>query len=141
MIRLKTFKYLIFVFICLLFACEPASSTPPKQTVEQVATTVAQSIVDKAHYPWLQDWQEHPPMVTLVSKFPVPQGYERVTVQPKTYSHWLRHLPIRTDRTNVLSFRGYRLSRPSAAIVAIDVGTRDLQQCADSVIRLHAEYQ
>ena len=40
----------------------------------------------------------------------------------------------------VLSYQGLPLKRPSAGIVAMDVGNRDLMQCADSIIRLHAEY-
>ena len=57
-----------------------------------------------------------------------------------SFGNWLRHLPIRTDRINVLSYDNEQLQRPSAAVVLMDVGRRDLQQCADSAIRLHAEF-
>jgi hypothetical protein len=76
----------------------------------------------------------------LETRFSVPAGYKRVPVVAGSYASWLRGLPIRTDRTDVLAYNGKALSRPSAAIVFMDVGNRDLMQCADSVIRLHAEY-
>jgi hypothetical protein len=63
-----------------------------------------------------------------------------VPAEPDSYAAWLRKLPIRTDRTVVLAFDGAELSRPSAAVLLLDVGDRDLMQCADSIIRLHAEY-
>jgi hypothetical protein len=42
----------------------------------------------------------------------------------------------------VLLFDGRKKPRQDvhAAVIAIDVGTRDLQQCADAVMRLRAEY-
>ncbi len=47
--------------------------------------------------------------------------------------------------TAVVSFRGATILAPDdprlAAVVAIDVGDKDLQQCADSVIRMHAEWR
>lgn len=91
-------------------------------------------------YPWLGDTDELPPMRTLRANFAPPPGYERVEATGDTFAAWLRDLPVRTDRSDVRAYDGRVLSRPSAAVVAMDVGERDLQQCADSAIRLHAEW-
>lgn len=92
-------------------------------------------------YPWLAAWPAPMPATRpLVEHFSLPPGFAREPAAPGTFADWLRHLPVRQDRTNVLAYDGRPLARPSAAVVLLDVGTRDLQQCADSAIRLHAEY-
>lgn len=92
-------------------------------------------------YPWMEHWTDDlPAHAPLEQTFNPPHGFERVSLDEKSFGHWLRQLPIRMDRTDVLSYRGEPLARPSAAVVLLDVGTRDLQQCADSIIRLHGEY-
>ena len=57
-----------------------------------------------------------------------------------SFGAWLRRLPLTPAGTSVLSFRG-DVILPSdhenlAALAALDVGASDLQQCADSVVRL-----
>jgi hypothetical protein len=94
-----------------------------------------------APYAWLDDWKgDLPDHVPAEQRFPTPDGFERIAVEPGSYGAWLRALPIRLDRTHVLAYDGRRLARPSAGLVLMDVGNRDLQQCADSAIRLHAEW-
>jgi hypothetical protein len=93
-----------------------------------------------AAHAWFPLMSAQPPTEPLIKRYRPPHGYRRVAVGPKSFAAWLRSLPIRTDRVQVLSYRGIPLRRPSGGIVAMDVGDRDLMQCADSVIRLHAEY-
>jgi hypothetical protein len=80
------------------------------------------------------------PTTPLSTHFPAPRGYERADAPPGSFAAWLRDLPVRTDRDTVLAYDGAALARPSAAIVALDVSPVDLQQCADTVLRLHAEW-
>ncbi|MBA2663181.1 MAG: DUF4846 domain-containing protein [Bradymonadaceae bacterium] len=91
-------------------------------------------------YAWLSGELAEIEHVTLEARFEVPEGFQRVEVKAGSFGAFLRQLPIRRDRTHVLSYKGARLSSPSAAVVLIDVGDRDLQQCADALIRLHAEF-
>ncbi len=94
-----------------------------------------------APYAWLDDWKgDLPKHVPAEQRYPTPAGFARVPLASGSYGAWLRTLPVRLDRTHVLAYDGRRLVRPSDGVVLLDVGTRDLQQCADSAIRLHAEW-
>lgn len=90
--------------------------------------------------PWDLDFEESPGLEVLKVRFAPPDGYERVELSERSFGWFLRDLPIRTDRTEVLTYDGNPAGSPAAAVVAMPVGDQNLQQCADSIIRLRAEY-
>lgn len=71
-----------------------------------------------------------------------PAGYRRVALAPDSFADWLRHLPLKPRGSPVRLHDGRLKARQDvhAAVVDMDVGAKDLQQCADAVIRLRAEY-
>lgn len=79
---------------------------------------------------------------TLEQRFAPPSGHARVEVEQNSFGAWLRRLPLAPPGTPVLLFDGSQKSRQDvhAAVIELDVGTRDLQQCADAVMRLRAEW-
>ncbi|QDG50191.1 hypothetical protein FIV42_05435 [Persicimonas caeni] len=121
-------------------ADEPRQTEGPSDSVDEPDPKPVTAASLRDAYPWLSGMDADLQVVPLSQRFNPPAGYSRVSVGEGSFAQFLRGLPVRVDRTGVLSYRGRRLSSPSAAIVAIDVGERNLQQCADSAIRLHAEY-
>ncbi len=89
-------------------------------------------------YPWLERSAED----TLQSRYSPPVGFNRDTEASYGFGSWLSGLPLIKGRPQVLLFNGEFKNNQSAhdAIIDIDVGERNLQQCADAVIRLRAEY-
>lgn len=87
-------------------------------------------------------WRNGGVSETLLDRFAAPSGYLRLPVAEGSFASWLRHLPLRSGRPDVLLFSGRKKSDQGAhlAVVDVDVGRYDLQQCADAVIRLRAEY-
>ena len=87
-------------------------------------------------------WQSAATADRLEARFAPPAGYQRPALSAGSFGAWLRQLPLRPAGTPVKlhdgSLKG--LQTVHAAVVDIDVGTRDLQQCADAVMRLRAEY-
>ena len=78
----------------------------------------------------------------LSARFAVPDGARRPALPAQSYGAWLRELPLLADGAPVLLFDGRQKPRQDvhAAVVAMDVPARDLQQCADAIMRLRAEY-
>ena len=91
-------------------------------------------------YPWLPE--AGPASLSALARFPAPAGCRRVAVAPGSWGEWLRWLPLLPAGTKARHFDGTLKNRQDvvAAVVNIDVGQKDLQQCADAVIRLRAEY-
>lgn len=104
----------------------------------------APALAEKPTYAWLGEMPassaDKPATIPLQQRFEPPSGFKRIDLEADSFGAWLRGLPTRTDRTHVLAFDGRKLDSPSAAVVLMDVGTKDLQQCADTAIRLHAEW-
>ncbi|MBN1255566.1 MAG: DUF4846 domain-containing protein [Deltaproteobacteria bacterium] len=91
------------------------------------------------NYPWLG---EREPTTTIATEIPPPEGYKRIETSTNSFAHWLCHLPLKNKGIPVYLYNGTKKINQDAhvAVVDIDTGTRDLQQCADAVIRLRAEY-
>lgn len=78
----------------------------------------------------------------LEERIAPPPGCGRVALEPGSFGSWLRRLPLRAGRPPVHLHDGRLKGNQDAheAVVAIDVGRGNLQQCADAVIRLRAEW-
>lgn len=96
---------------------------------------------ERARYPWLSAERSIRP---LAEALPPPSGYTRVAVEEGSFGAWLRGLPLRPAGSPVRDFRGGEIldgeDTSVAAVAELDVGSANLQQCADSIIRLHAEW-
>ena len=78
---------------------------------------------------------------TVAQRFDVPPGFVRQASEEQSFAHYLRSLPLKPDGTKVKYYDGREKSRDVyLAVVNLDLGEKDLQQCADAVIRLRAEY-
>lgn len=76
-----------------------------------------------------------------VSEIPLPQGYERTGINASSFGTYLRNMPLKKEKT-VYLYNGTLKWNQSAqyAVINVSTGTKDLQQCADAVMRLRAEY-
>ena len=122
---------LVVLLSLLLFSCQPSSTnTAVANTPESVL-----SVEEKAP---LQDTAG----TTISTRFAPPVDYTRVDLPAQSFGAYLRQLPLKSAGSSVFLFNGDRKFRQDvhAAVIDLDVGNRDLQQCADAVMRLRAEY-
>ncbi|MGB9976837.1 DUF4846 domain-containing protein [Thermovenabulum sp.] len=78
---------------------------------------------------------------TIKERIEVPEGFERIKLPEDSFGEYLRNLPLKPHGSKVRYYNGFVKPRDvHAAVIDMDVGQRDLMQCADSVIRLRAEY-
>lgn len=79
---------------------------------------------------------------SISTRFQPPDGYERTPAEPGTFAFYLRNLPLKPVGSPVHLFDGRKKSRQDvhAAVIDMDTGDRDLQQCADAIMRLRAEF-
>ena len=135
-------KKLLYLCVILIACNEP--NTPKTvglqmPNVEQLEdlSNVSDSTINE--YSWTDNYDIN---TALINRIPVPEGYERVEAVENSLADWLRHLPLKPYDAKMLLYNGREKPRQDvhAAIINIDVGNKDLQQCADAVMRLKAEY-
>jgi hypothetical protein len=76
-----------------------------------------------------------------INDISLPKGYVRVHNNNNSFGEWLRNIDLKKD-IKVYKFDGTLNHNQNAqfAVLNISVGKQNLQQCADAVMRLGAEY-
>lgn len=119
------------IAVCIVFLASSCKSNSLQQEIK--VTGKKQDIKNTLN-------QEENPYAD-VGEIPVPQGFARTGDNSLSFSNWLSKLPLKKHKT-VFLFNGSVKNNQSAqfAVFNIPVGTKDLQQCADAVMRLRATY-
>lgn len=84
----------------------------------------------------------NPEGMTLAERIGTPAGYQRISCQEGSFGQFVRDYKLLPDQSPVLLFNGEEKSVQDdhAAVFDMFLSDRDLQQCADSVMRIYAEY-
>lgn len=116
----KLFLLLPFV----LYACKPNSNGQPSITRRENVSLINTN------------------GRTIEQRFLPPSGYKRDSTDTKSFTHYLRRLPLKPHGSPVLHYDGSEKLNDGVycGVVAMDIGKQNLQQCADAVMRLRAEY-
>ncbi|MFA9219883.1 MAG: DUF4846 domain-containing protein [Sediminibacterium sp.] len=78
---------------------------------------------------------------TVATRFEVPNGYARKINAAGTFGNYLQQLPLKPAGTLTKNYNGeIKDKKVAAAVIDISVGNSDLQQCADAIMRLRAEW-
>lgn len=79
---------------------------------------------------------------TIKDRFQAPAGFERTNLQNQSFGVYLRNLPLKPKGTLVKYFNGSTKSQNQVyeAVVDLPIGSKDLHQCADAVMRLRADF-
>ncbi|MGV3639728.1 MAG: DUF4846 domain-containing protein, partial [Adhaeribacter sp.] len=91
----------------------------------------------------INGWKSiNPDGKTIATRISPPPGFERVQEGNQSLNAFLRNLPVKENGAGVNLYNGKGKNRQDvhAAVIKMDVGQQDLQQCADAVMRLRAEY-
>ena len=80
--------------------------------------------------------------LTLFERIKAPKGYDWITEERGSFGEFLQNTKLKKTGSQILDFKQNPISNQSehVAIIDYDIGEKDLQQCADAVIRLRAEY-
>lgn len=78
--------------------------------------------------------------LTLETRIKEPKGYTRI--EENDFISYLRKYELKEDNSPVLLYNGNKKSNQDShiAVFKLPIENEDLQQCADSIMRIYAEY-
>lgn len=106
---------LIILLTCFLYCNQPISTLNSKE--EQI---------NKPKY---------------INQIPLPKGFVRQQYHTASFGNWLQHLPLANDNTVYLYNHQPKQNQDlHSYVLDISVGNKNLQQCADAIMKLRALY-
>jgi len=84
----------------------------------------------------------NPENINKIKEIPAPEGFFRISSPDQSFRNYLQNLPIKKSDNTIYLYNGQPSPEQSVhfAVLKMDIGDKDLQQCADAIIRLRAEY-
>lgn len=121
---MKIYALLFFLLLCI--SCQTAESQPSSPAVP--LSDDATKFINPAGQ-------------TIDTRFLPPAGFMRSSSSKNSFAAYLRNLPLHPHGAKVHYYNGdEKYNDVYEAVINVDVGKRDLQQCADAVMRLRAEH-
>ena len=120
--------YKLFYLVLLAFICCGEVSNNPALVAQTLQAPEQKGLVnDKGS--------------TIQTRFNTPLGFERIPVEENSFANYLRNLSLKPVGSKVKYFDG-RIKDDFAyeAVVDMEIGKMNLEQCADAVMRLRGEY-
>ena len=83
----------------------------------------------------------NPEGASVIERIQAPEGFERIETTAGSFGYYLQHLTLKPHLSPVMHYNGStKHNKVHAAVIDIPVGNKDLQQCADAIMRLRSEY-
>jgi Domain of unknown function (4846) len=78
---------------------------------------------------------------SFIKDIPLPEDYALQNMPANSFAAWLSNIPLKKDNTVYLYNGAVKQNQQAQfAVLDISVGNKNLQQCADAVMRMRAEY-
>jgi len=129
---LKIFEIMKRFFVLIIFssfiACNKSQEKPKVFLDDEIISTSNSLIKENEN--------------TVLKRILPPENYTWTVEKPNSFGAFLLNFPLEKYGTEILKYDGSSIATQNLheAVYKIDVGEKDLQQCADSVIRLYAEF-
>jgi hypothetical protein len=136
-------KILLSLLTLVLFGnCNTETISEPILLAESIPVIEIQpqekdSVKNKLE--WIADYDIEN---TLINRIETPGNFFRKEYEVNSFAHWIRRLPLKKGTPSVQLYNGNDKWNQDAHayVVDLDVGERDLQQCADATMRIRSEY-
>jgi hypothetical protein len=108
-----------------------------KEVVEDIDTVEATYNMPSLDIPIL-----NPEGTTIEERYNPPAGYTRIEVAEDSFGQFLRSQKLKPYGEKVLYYDGREKTKKNVydSVFDVDIGDRDLHQCADAIMLLRAEY-
>lgn len=143
-------KFLIlFTITCMLSSCgEKISSTASLESSHKLSSIEAANNISKSLSQSSLNMAAktfsfvNPSGRTLAKRILTPKNYKRIKAKKRSFMTFLRNYKLKPDGSPVLLYNGNEKGNQSAhiAVFTLPIENEDLQQCADSIMRIYGEY-
>ena len=134
---MKINTYILFLILILFESC--AQGTKQKKKSENVKMTIN---AESSNQPIVEQIKINPSGSTIEKRILPPTGFTRIIGNDGSFAKYLRNLPLKPHGSEVLLYDGSIKTNYNTydAVIDMEIGNKDLHQCADAVMRLRAEY-
>jgi hypothetical protein len=126
-------KYLILtIAVIILTGCSkssPVMEAEIPKAAEEIRSVETENLLNKDG-------------MTILERYSTPEGYSRIDLEENSFGEFLRSQKLKPYGEKVLYYDGREKNRTDVydSVYDVDIGNRDLHQCADAVMLLRGEY-